>query len=394
MPDVVLTLNAGSSSLKFGLFQPGTGADPLPLARGQIESLDTAPRLTARDASGATLIDRQWPPGPSAREETARALLAWIDGWSGVGTLAAAGHRIVHGGGRFVDPVRLDDEALQALDALTPLAPLHQPACLAPIQILRAARPALPQIGCFDTAFHHGLKPPVSRFALPRAYEERGLRRYGFHGLSHEFIARRLREVSPDLPGKRTVVAHLGNGASLCAMRDGQSVDTTMGFSTLDGLVMGTRCGAIDPGVLLWLQRSEGLTVQAVEHLLYHQSGLLGVSGLSADMRTLLASDDPRAAEAIALFTFSVARETAAMASTLGGLDCFVFTGGIGEHAPEIRARICDQLAWLGVMPDHGANDKGEIRISAPESRVEVLVMATNEEMMIAHHVALVMAET
>jgi acetate kinase len=293
----------------------------------------------------------------------------------------------VHGGREFDGPVLLTETVVDALERLTPLAPLHQPRSLGPVHALAKLRPGLPQVGCFDTAFHHGLKPPVSRFAIPRALEDEGVRRYGFHGLSYAFIAARLADISPDLARGRTVVAHLGNGASLCGMRDGRSVDTTMGLSALDGLVMGTRCGAIDPGVLLYLLQTKGMSAGEVEHLLYHECGLLGVSGLSSDMRVLQASDDPRAEEAIDLFCFSIARETAAMANTLGGLDAFVFTAGIGEHSPEIRARVAARLAWLGLAIAPVANREGRLRISPPDARVNVLVIPTDEEIVIAEQV-------
>lgn len=387
MADAILALNAGSSSIKFGLYEIGEQGKLGALAKGLIESIGAEPHFTAKDASGKILADRHLPSGDPAHEQLLGELIDWVEAHLGDETLVAAGHRIVHGGGKFVAPVRLTEDTIRALDDLTPLAPLHQPLSLAPIRALASLRPQLQQFGCFDTAFHHDLKPPVSRYAIPREYEASGIRRYGFHGLSYEFIAHRLREISPKLAAKRTVVAHLGNGCSLCAMRDGKSLDTTMGFSALDGLVMGTRCGAIDPGILLYLQQARGMNVHDVEHLLYHRSGLLGVSGISAEMRTLLESDDPRAAEAVELFTFRIAREIASMANTLAGLDCIVFTGGIGEHAKEIRTMVCERLAWLGVAIDPRANDAAADCISAAASAVEVRVIGTNEEMTIARHV-------
>ncbi len=271
---------------------------------------------------------------------------------------------------------------------MTPLAPLHQPRCLAPVRRFTAIRPALTQIACFDTAFHHGLAPPASRFAIPRRFEGRGVRRYGFHGLSFEYVAGRLAEIAPELAAKRVVIAHLGNGASLCALRHGRSVDTTMGLTPLDGLVMGTRCGTIDPGVLLYLQQHEKMSIEDVQHLLYHESGLLGVSGLSADMRTLLASGTEAAREAVELFTFRAAQEIAMMATALEGLDGLVFTGGIGEHAKEIRSAIGARLGWLGVRVDATANEEARERISGNDSAVDVLVIPTNEELAIARHCA------
>jgi acetate kinase len=365
MPDLVLALNAGSSSIKFGLFEIGDGGSAIELSRGET------------DDDGH---------GPANVKESLNKILEQIEARPAAGSLVGIGHRIVHGGGQFVEPVRLDDKVIEALEALTPLAPLHQPRSLAPVRALKSLRPNVPQIGCFDTAFHHRLAPPVSRFAIPRAYEDKGVRRYGFHGLSYAYIANRLTEISPALATKRTVVAHLGSGASLCAMRHGESVDTTMGFSALDGLVMGTRCGAIDPGILLWLQQSGGLDVGQLEDLLYHKSGLLGVSGIAGDMRVLLSSADPRAAEAIELFTFSVARETTVMANTMEGLDCLVFTGGIGQHAKEIRALVCRRLGWLGVEIDGGANDRAAEIISGAGSRVDRII-PTDEELTIARDV-------
>jgi acetate kinase len=270
---------------------------------------------------------------------------------------------------------------------------LHQPRCLSPMHAIRALRPALCQIACFDTAFHHGLAPTVRRFAIPRRFDDLGLRRYGFHGLSYEYIAGRLAAMSPAMAAKRTVVAHLGNGASLCAMRDGHSIDTTMGLTPLDGLVMGTRCGLIDPGVLLYLLQEQGLSADELQHLLYQESGLLGVSGISADMRTLQASNENAATEAIDLFTFRVAGQVAVMANSLGGLDCLVFTGGIGEHSSVVRQQICDRLRWLGVNLDASANERADECINSTESKVDILVIATSEETTIARHCAATLAE-
>jgi acetate kinase len=276
---------------------------------------------------------------------------------------------------------------MRSLDALTPLAPLHQPHNIAPIRAIAAARPNLPQVACFDTAFHHTIPAVAARFALPREYEHAGVRRYGFHGLSYEYVAKRLREIAPELSRGRVVAAHLGNGASLCAMRAGQSLDTTMGFTALDGLVMGTRCGNLDPGIILYLEQERGLTAEQVQDLLYRQSGLLGVSGgLASDMRTLLASANPHAQEAIELFVYRIAREIGALTSSLDGLDGIVFTAGIGENAPQIRAMVCARLGWLGVALDEDANANNAPLISAPESHVAVRVIPTDEEAMIARH--------
>jgi acetate kinase len=387
MSDAVLVLNSGSSSIKFGLFDISR-TEPHLLCKGLLDEHDAKPGFTVTDAAGKHLFEKHRP----ATDNDGKTLLADIFDWSNDylagGALLAVGHRVVHGGRDFAGPVEVTDTTIEAMDALTPLAPLHQPRCLSPIRTIKSLRSTLTQIACFDTAFHHGLAPPVSRFAIPRRFEERGIRRYGFHGLSFEFIASRLAGISPTLAGKRTVVAHLGNGASLCAMRNGRSLDTTMGLTPLDGLMMGTRCGAIDPGVLLFLQQEQRMSTDEIEHMLYQESGLLGVSGISADMRALLASDDPHAAEAIDLFTFRVAREAAAMANTLGGLECLVFTGGIGEHSKEIRQQVCDRLRWLGVRIDGAANDRAEERVGATNSEVAILIIPTSEETTIARHCA------
>jgi acetate kinase len=385
MSDAVLVLNAGSSSIKFGLFDI-TSAEPTLTCKGVLDEQEKAPRIVVTDASGKQLFEKRRPAEEGESNGLFADIFAWIEDYLAGHGLAAVGHRIVHGGRDFSRPVVITDQILAALDSLTPLAPLHQPRCLAPVRAVQSLQPALTQIACFDTAFHHGLAPPASRFAIPRHFEERGIRRYGFHGLSFEYVAGRLAALGPDARQKRTVVAHLGNGASLCALRNGGSLDTTMGLTPLDGLVMGTRCGTIDPGVLLYLLQEEKMSTDEVQHLLYEKSGLLGVSGVSADMRALLASREDAAREAIDLFTFRVAAEVTVMANTLEGLDTLVFTGGIGEHAHEIRQQICDRLAWLGVRLDAGANTKGLQRISAADSKVEVLVIATSEETTIARH--------
>lgn len=381
----VLALNAGSSSIKFGLFTQGGGGALVRLARGTVEEAGPEPRLAIQGGLGATAQERRLPAG-AGTDAVLEALLATVDDRLGGTPLTAVGHRVVHGGRDFDGPAVVDADILSAIDRLTPLAPLHQPRSVEPMRIVEALRPGLRQVACFDTAFHHHLAPPVSRYAIPRAYEDAGIRKYGFHGLSYEFVAGRLAEIAPDLSAGRTVVAHLGNGASLCAMRNGRSVDTTMGFSALDGLVMGTRCGALDPGVVLHLQTAHGLSVSEVEDLLYHRSGLLGVSGLSGDMRVLAGSEDARAREAVDLFAFRVARETAALASTLAGLDALVFTGGIGEHDASVRAEICRRLEWLGLACDPARNARGDTRIDAAGSRVAVLVVPTDEESVIARY--------
>ncbi len=386
MPGAVLALNAGSSSIKFGLFEVGNGSRLSLMSKGGIEGVGGDPHFTATDADGSVLEDKHWQGEDAAYDAMLGALLAWAEGHVQPDTLAAVGHRVVHGGHHFTAPVLLYDDIVQQLDALTPLAPLHQPHSLAPVRTLMALRPGLPQVACFDTGFHHTMPAVATRFALPREYEDEGVRRYGFHGLSYEYVARVMRQETPVLAAGRVVVAHLGNGASLCAMRDGRSQDTTMGFTALDGLVMGTRCGTLDAGVVLYMLQQKRLAAQEVEHVLYERSGLLGVSGLSGDMRALLASADPRAREAVELFAFRIGQQTAAMASSLGGLDGFVFTGGIGEHAADVRAMVCERLRWLGVQLDAAANRAGAGRISAPGSRVEVHVIPTDEEATIARH--------
>jgi len=386
MTEAILALNAGSSSLKFALFTLVAAADPALSCKGEIDDAGSALRLTVTDAAGSTIADRRLP-SRSMDETPLGDLLDWIEQYLGDRAPVGVGHRIVHGGQHFVAPVRLTPEIVTALSALTPLDPLHQPLGLAPINALTKLRPGLAQFACFDTAFHHALAPPANRYALPLEYEAMGIRKYGFHGLSYEYIARRLGELSPHLASRRTIVAHLGNGASLCAMRYGKSLDTTMGFSALDGLVMGTRSGAIDPGILLYLLKERGLSPEVLEDLLYRRSGLLGVSGISGDMRQLLASTEPRAKAAMDLFAFHAAREIAAMTNTLGGLELLVFTGGIGEHAAPIRAMIAERLHWLGVAIDPAANDAGAERIDTPQSGVEVRVIHTNEELVVARHV-------
>lgn len=387
MSDTVLVLNSGSSSIKFGLFDI-SAAEPSLLCKGLLDEHEARPRLVVKSPAGEDLFETRGDAADADGGHLFADVLGFIKDRFGQGTLRAAGHRIVHGGPEFASPLVLTHDVMAKLAALTPLAPLHQPRCLAPARTIGAIKPGLTQIACFDTAFHHSLAPPASRFAIPRRYEERGVRRYGFHGLSFEHVARRLAEIAPELAAKRTVIAHLGNGASLCALRDGRSIDTTMGLTPLDGLVMGTRCGSIDPGVMLYLQQHEKMPLEDVQHLLYHQSGLLGVSGISADMRALLTSDEVAAREAVELFTFRAAQGIAMMAATLEGLDCLVFTGGIGEHAKEIRDAIGARLGWLGVRVDPVANDRTSERISGSDSAVGVLVIPTNEELTIARHCA------
>jgi len=388
--DEILVLNAGSSSVKFSLFASQGNDDALrPVFEGQVEGIgQAAARLTVKDATGRVRTNE-----PLSREEASdhRAAIARVRAWlrdhGGVAGIAAVGHRVVHGGSLYSAPVRIDKSVMEELERLVPLAPLHQPHHLAAIRAVADTAPELPQIACFDTAFHHTQPAQAQALALPREIADTGVRRYGFHGLSYEAIALALPPLAPEVAEGRVVVAHLGNGASLCAMRERRSVATTMGFSTLDGLVMGTRPGLLDAGVLLYLMDEQKMDARALEELLYHRSGLLGVSGLSSDMRELLASSEPRAREAIDLFVYRIGRELGSMAAALGGLDALVFTGGIGENAGEIRARVCGEAQWLGVRLDEAANRAGGPRISAPASAASAWVVRTDENRMIAQHV-------
>jgi acetate kinase len=387
--DALLAINAGSSSLKFGLFEVrDAGGSPHPLASGVLRERGQDVVMEARPANGTSLVEEAWPT--SAAKPVIELLLDWLESQFLHVRLLAVGHRIVHGGTHFGDPIEIDDAVLEGVDALTPLAPLHQPISLEPVRRIRTINPELRQFACFDTAFHRTIGPPASRYALPRSFEAEGIHRYGFHGLSYESIAEQLKrdgDVAAADTDSRIIVAHLGNGASLCAMRGLMSVDTTMGFSTLDGLPMGSRCGTIDPGVLLYLMQERGFSVAQLEQLLYRESGLVGVSGISSDVATLLKSDDPAAAEALDLFAFQVARHVAALAATLGGIDRIIFTGGIGEQAPAVRRMIAQRLTWLGAGLDDEANMSGETTISTGTSSIVLERRSTQEELMIARHV-------
>lgn len=371
-------LNAGSSSLKFSLF---AAAPSLPQSvHGLVDGIGVRPRLTV--AGGA-------PESVDAADH--RGALDAVAGWLGRGLdgarPAAVGHRVVHGGTLYDGPVRVTDAVLAGLESLVPLAPLHQPQELAAIRAVAERWPDVPQVACFDTSFHRARPELAQMFALPRALHEGGIRRYGFHGISYESIAEQLPGVAPEIAEGRVVVAHLGNGASLCALSRRLSVDTTMSFSALDGLPMGTRVGDLDPAVVLYLQQARGMTADQVSDLLYTKSGLLGLSGVSSDVRKLSASDDPRARLALEYFAYRIARETGALAVSLGGLDALVFTAGIGEHAAPVRAAACAHLAWLGLTLDSAANERHGPRISTPESTVSAWVIPTDEERMIARQV-------
>ena len=386
MRPAILVLNAGSSSVKFLLYAEQDGALE-PVVRGQVEGIRSAPHFIARDSAGQVRAEKTWGEGEKLDHDGAVGhITAFLGELRGELELRAVGHRVVHGGIDYVQPVRLDAGVLAALEKYIPLAPLHQPHNLAPIRLLFAKKPDLPQVACFDTAFH-ATNPEVSRrFAIPSELHDAGVRRYGFHGLSYEYIASVLGNYDAGAAAGRTVVLHLGNGSSMCALEAGRSVASTMGFTALDGLPMGTRCGAIDPGVLLYLMDERGMDARAIEKLLYNQSGLLGVSGISSDMRKLLGADDARAQLAVDVYTYRIRREMGSLVAALGGVDAIVFTAGIGENSAEIRARICRDAAWLGVELDAAANAQGGPRISAPGSRVSAWVIPTNEELMIARH--------
>jgi len=381
----ILAMNAGSSSLKFGLYRiSAASAELTEDSRGELEWRDGVVRFLARHGAD-TLADESWSRNePDDQQVLLDRLLSWVEKQLNGVPLSAAGHRVVHGGRDFHGPVSLDPVVIQALEALTPLAPLHQPHCLAPVRALQALRPDLPQMACFDTSFHSTMSPDATRLPIPARYATQGLRRYGFHGLSYEHIACVLAREEPALARGRVVVAHLGSGASLCAMENGRSVDTTMGFSVLDGLMMGTRPGSLDPGVLLYLLQHEGMSAAELQDLLYHQAGLLGVSGVSSDVRSLASSDAPAAREALSLFVFRLVRELGGMITALGGIDALVFTGGIGEHAATVRDAVCARLGWLGLVVDDDANRRHARRVEATPSRVAIRIIAADEEAVIA----------
>ncbi|HRP98261.1 MAG TPA: acetate/propionate family kinase [Rhodocyclaceae bacterium] len=384
----VLILNAGSSSLKFALYPLEPALAARPTLSGQIDGIGATPEMNARDAAGKRYTEAV--PGGGDLSEQHRDALDHLFGWLAAHSprleIVAAGHRIVHGGDRYSAPVRLDRRCLEELEDFVPLAPLHQPHNLRAAHAVATLMPQVPQVGCFDTAFHRSQPAIAQAFALPRRLTRAGIKRYGFHGLSYDYVARQL----PALIGERAqgavVIAHLGNGASMCALREGRSVASTMGFTAVDGLMMGTRTGSIDPGVLLYLMEEHGMDARALTRLLYKESGLLGVSGISQDMRTLLASDAPEAAEAVELFCYRIARELGSLAAAAGGLDALVFTAGIGEHAAPVRARVAELSAWLGIRVDAAANAAHATRIDAPDSRVAVAVVPTDEEGIIARY--------
>jgi acetate kinase len=388
--DILLTFNPGSSTIKLGLFAIETSRSRR-LGSGIIDLRHRPLTLHVTEGLAATDI----PLKAAVTEDLHGVIdetLGWLKSHFSVSTLAGVGHRVVHGGDRFAGPEAVSDDMLDAIEALVPLAPLHQPLSIRLIRAIRRLHPGLPQTVSFDTAFHRSQSDLVRRFALPRALFDQGVKRYGFHGLSYKFIAAQLQRIAPDIACGRVVAAHLGSGASLCALEAGISRDTSMGFSTLDGVPMATRCGALDPGVLIHLVKQRGLSIDVIEDMLYHRSGLLGISGVSADSRDLIASDAPEAREALNLFNLRIAREIAALATTLGGLNGIVFTGGIGEHQPQIRNAVCRDLAWLGVAVDGSANSKNATRIDTSKSRIAVLVIPTDEEQVIADEACSILA--
>ena len=389
MDDYTVVVNAGSSSLKFCIYRrPETGEWRLE-ARGQIEGIGTAPRFSAKDGAGARLADASLDRLVVRDGRTALdALGDWLRSTYGGARILGVGHRVVHGGPRFAAPTIITAEIMDELRALIPLAPLHQPHNLAAIDAVAARLPGVPQVACFDTSFHRGQPAVAELVPLPQEIRAAGVQRYGFHGLSYDYIASVLPREAPEIADGRVIVAHLGSGASLCAMKNRKSLDSTLGFTALDGLCMGTRPGSLDPGVVLYLFQGLGLGPKEVETLLYKQSGLLGVSGISNDMRDLLGRSEPAARLAVDYFVYRAAKEIGALAAVLGGLDGLVFTAGIGENSAEIRSRICEASAWLGVEIDAAANQARKTRISTSGSRVSVRVIPTNEELVIARHTA------
>jgi acetate kinase len=389
MDDYALVLNAGSSSLKFCVFVRPSGDSWHLAARGQIEGIGTAPRLSAKDENGVRLVDEQLDPTAVRDGRNAvDALAAWLRSKYGGSRVLGVGHRVVHGGAQFARPVVLTRDVVTELQQLIPLAPLHQPYNLAAIDAVFERLPDVPQVACFDTSFHRGQAPVAELVPLPGHLCKKGLQRYGFHGLSYEYIASVLPTTAPEIADSRVIVAHLGSGASMCALQGGKSVDSTLGFTALDGLCMGTRPGSLDPGVVLYLFQDLKLSSTDVETILYKKSGLLGISGISNDMRDLLGRREPEAQLAVEFFVYRAAKEIGALTAVLGGLDGLVFTAGIGENSAEIRQRICEKSAWLGIELDDEANATGGPRISTSHSKVSVWMIPTNEELMIARHTA------
>ena len=382
----IAVINAGSSSIKFAVFD--VDQDQSLRFRGQIENIGVGPRMKVESPDGATLVENEWGAKELNHRSATKIILQTSIAALGGEAVEGIGHRVVHGGSKFTAPTPITKEVLASLHSLSPLAPLHQPHNLAPIEAILAEAPHIPQVACFDTAFHQTQPHLAQAFALPRAITDTGVRRYGFHGLSYEYVSGKLRDVAPEFADKRIIIAHLGNGASLCAIHRGRSVATTMGFTAVEGLMMGTRCGSIDPGVLIYLMDEHKMDARALESLVYKKSGLLGVSGITSDMRTLRASDDPRAREAIDLFIYRIVREIGSLSAALGGLDGIVFTGGIGQRDAKTRAEVIAGCAWLGAILDEGENQRAKERIDAASSKLPVWVLPTDEERVIARHTA------
>lgn len=386
MNGALFVVNAGSSSIKFKLYRVA-GDDIELMFGGAVDGIGTRPRLKAKSGDGTPLIKRSFPVAEVSNSAQAQQAVAdWVVGEIQDMVIIGIGHRVVHGGPVYSAPVLVDDAVMKTLETFIPLAPLHQLSNLDPIRVLRQRRPDLPQVACFDTAFHRGHPELSDRFALPRALHDEGVRRYGFHGLSYEYVSQALYGVAPEIADKRVIIAHLGSGASVCALQGGRSIETTMGFTALDGLPMGTRSGSLDPGVVLHLIEQKGMSPAAVGHMLYHESGLLGLSGISNDVRELLESDRPEAAMAIDFFSLRVAQAVASLSVTLGGLDGIVFTAGVGENAWQVRQNVVDRLHWTGLSLKAEANRCNDRRIDAEGSRTPIFVVATDEERMIAQH--------
>lgn len=386
MAGPIAVINAGSSSIKFALY--GSGAYQPASYRGQVERIGSAPHLKISDAAGQQVADEEWPAEGFDHRKAASVIVERAIQLLRGTPVAAVGHRVVHGGTDYAAPIRIDEEVMGKLRELCPLAPLHQPHNLAAIEAIADGAPNLPQVACFDTAFHRNQPELAQIFALPREITQSGVRRYGFHGLSYEYVSQRLRELAPELADGRVLIAHLGNGASMCAVRSGRSIATTMGFTAVDGLMMGTRCGNIDPGVLLYLMDERGMGPRDIEDLIYKKSGLLGVSGISSDMRSLRASQNSSAAQAIDLFVYRIVREIGSLAAAMSGIDALVFTGGIGERDAATRSAVAKGCSWLGVELDEMRNQAGEGLISIDEGSLPVWVVPTDEESMVARHTA------
>jgi acetate kinase len=386
MAECIAVVNAGSSSVKFA-FYDSEGDQPL-LLKGQVEQIGVAPSLSASNPEGEEVASLSWPAEGFGHAQAMGAILEVAREQLAGSTVKGVGHRVVHGGTHFTGPVEVTAEIIAALEKLSPLAPLHQPHNLGPIKAIAQNRPDVRQVACFDTAFHQSQPHLAQAYALPRELSDSGIRRYGFHGLSYEYVSGRLAEIAPEHGGKRIVIAHLGNGASLCAIQEGRSVATTMGFTAVEGLVMGTRCGSIDPGALIYLMDEHGMDARALESLIYKKSGLLGVSGISSDMRSLRGSDDPKAREAIDLFIYRIVREIGSLSAALGGLEGLVFTGGIGQRDLKTRQEVVAGCAWLGADLDEKRNAAGEGLISSDYSKIPIWVLPTDEERVIARHTA------